>query len=837
MSFSPGTWLGPYEITALLGVGGMGEVYRARDSRLERTVALKVMRSGVAADENHRKRFLREARATASFRHSGIAIFYDAGESENCLYLAMEYVPGHTLQQELARGPIPSRLLKDYSLQIAAAVEHAHACGILHRDIKAANIMVAEGGVLKLLDFGLAQNILSREETATAVTAAGTVVCTLQYCAPEVLAGRAASVRSDIYNLGVLMYEMACGRLPFDGLDGSSLVSAVLRGEAPPVRQRNPAAPERIAEVIARAMAVDPQERFQSAAELVAALRIMEGRPGSAAVGLERATPVIAVLEFANLSGDTATDWLATGLAETITADLRKLRAVRPVSRERVQQELRGLTDKTDFRALATRLNARWLITGSYQRSGDRIRITPRLLEPASGDVALTGKIDGAWDDIFDLQDRVVSELMRALEVEMDSSARQRIAAPETLRLEAYEQYAQGLKSFSMLGKDSLETARRHYECAIELDPDYAVAYSALGQTYAMRWIHRNDPDDLTRASGCLERALELDPESGVPYGVLCYVYGRQNKLKAALQAGLKAVRHNPDLFMSHYFYGFASWLAGLEISDTFLQAAVEHFLNSIQIEPSLSPSWLHIGTIAMHTGEYDRAEQLVLETVQLQNSNRAISHLPFAELILAAISMRRMDWAKALEWHERGLQYLATIDHMYREAAIALNACGMADVHLRQGHVDRALADTHHAWRIVQEFPRMMAHNRILTRTMANMAAAYAADGDRARAGQLLNEASSHLEIVFANPGGLIQGVATFELCHALAVAHIRLNDLGAARDLLTKAIEKGSRDLRWLQSDPELAPVRQGSGIDLLMERVRGFPPLHFGARSKAA
>jgi tetratricopeptide (TPR) repeat protein len=465
------------------------------------------------------------------------------------------------------------------------------------------------------------------------------------------------------------------------------------------------------------------------------------------------------------------------------------------------------------------------------------VRITPRLLEPATGDEVVTGKIDGAWDDIFDLQDQVVSELMRALKVELDSSARARIAAPETLRLEAYEQYAQGRKSFSMLGKDSLEAARRHFEIAIELDSDYAVAYSALGQTYAMRWIHRNDPDDLSRASGCLERALELDPELGEPFGILCYVYGRQNKLEEAIQAGTKAVQRSPDAYMSHYFLSFATWIAAQEISDRFFQCAVEHLLNSIQIEPALSPSWLHLGTVAMHTGDYDRAEPLVLQTLELQNSNRAISHLPFAEMILAGISMRRMDWAKALEWHERGLEYLAAIDHMYRETAIAMNACGMADVHLRQGDAHQALADLHRAWRVVREFPRMMANNRTLTRTLAGMAAAYAAQGESGRAEQLLNEASSHLDTVFSNPGGFIHGVATFELCHAVAVAHIRLNHLGPARDLLTKAVEKGWRDLHWLKSDPELAPVRRDGSIDALIERVAALPPLHFGARLKGA
>src|SRR6202171_737587 len=335
MSLSPGTRLVPYEVIRLLGAGGMGEVYHARDSRLDRTVAVKVLRSSVAADESHRQRFLREARATAAFSHPGIAAFYDAGESGDLLYLAMKYVPGHTLQVELVKGPLPSRSLTDYSLQIATALEHAHARGIIHRDIKPANIMVAEGGALKLLDFGLAQSILLREETETALTVAGTMVGTLQYCAPEVLAGRAATIRSDIYNLGAMMYEMACGRLPFAGLEGPSRISAVLRGEAPPVRTRHPAVSERIGQASATAIATQPRERFQSAAELAAALRTMDESPGNAAVMLERAMPVIAVLDFGNLSGDPAMDWLGTGLAETIAADLRRLNAVGVVRRER----------------------------------------------------------------------------------------------------------------------------------------------------------------------------------------------------------------------------------------------------------------------------------------------------------------------------------------------------------------------------------------------------------------------------------------------------------------------------------------------------------------------
>lgn len=828
--------LGPYEIFERIGAGGMGDVYRARDSRLDRTVAIKVIRSVLSADEHYRKRFLREASATAALSHPGIAVLYESGDVGDCLYLAMEYIAGHTLQQELAKGPVPSQSLRQFSLQMAAALEHAHARGIIHRDIKPGNVMLADGGVLKLLDFGLAQIIRPHEETATALTIAGTIVGTLHYCAPEMLAGRVATVRTDIYSLGVVMYEMACGRLPFAGLDTPSLISAALQGQVPPLRKRNPAISEFLANVIERAMALSPHDRFQSCAELAAALRTMEGRPDKATIFIERAAPVIAVLDFENLSGDSAIDWFGTGVAETIAADLRKLGTTQVVSRDRVQLEVRRAADSKDMAAIGSRLKARWLVTGSYQRAGNRIRITPKLLESSTGEGVTIAKIDGGWDEIFELQDRLVGEIVHALELEMDSSGRKRIAEPETLRLEAYEQYAEGQKHFQTLGKDSLENSRRHFERAIELDPDYAVAYSALGQTYAMRWIHRNDPDDLARASGCLERALELDPELGEPYGTLCYVYVRQNKLEKGIQAGLKAVGHNPDAYFPHYYLGVAYWAAGQEISYPYLQEAVEHFLKSIQIEPLLSPSWLNLGTLALYSSANDRAHQLIAEALELQRSNRAISALPFAEMILAAMSMRRLDWEQSLEWHERGLKYLAQLDHVYRETAIALNACGMADVHLRLNNPDRALADLHRAWRIAREFPRMMAHNRVLTRTMAGMSAAYAALSDTGRAKQLLNEAASHLETALLNPGGSIHGVFTSELCYALAVAHIRLNNVDSAYALLAKAVEKGWGDSQWFECDPELAPARQRGAIDPLIEQVRRRPPLRFRVGAQA-
>jgi tetratricopeptide (TPR) repeat protein len=352
-----------------------------------------------------------------------------------------------------------------------------------------------------------------------------------------------------------------------------------------------------------------------------------------------------------------------------------------------------------------------------------------------------------------------------------------------------------------------------------------------------MRWIHRNDPDDLARAAGCLERALELDPESGAPYGQLAYVYLRQNRIEKSLESGAKAVRFNPDVSISHYYLALAAWTAGFEISDSYFQEAVEHLLNAIEVEPTFSASWLNLAAIAMQTGAYDRAESLVGEVLSLRASGRAIVELPFGEMIQAEICARRLDWNKAMEWHEHGLKYLSQIDSVYRETAIALHRCGKAEIQLRQNNPQDALAELHRAWRTAQEFPNMMTHNRVLIRTMAGMASAYSALGEQARAEQLLKDAVKYLEAALLNPGGLIHGVMPDDLCHPMAVAYVRLNNSDAAVGVLAKAVAKGCRDAAWMESDPELKELVESGRISSLIEKMRQFPALQFRSGEKLA
>jgi serine/threonine-protein kinase len=252
----------------------------------------------------------------------------------------MEYVEGRSLQEQLAAGPLSIDCVADYTIQIADALEHAHCKGILHRDIKPANIMVTPEGRAKLLDFGLAKLLEGRDETCSALTAPGNWMGTLQYCAAEVLRGREADRRSDIYSLGVVLYQMASGHLPFEGLDGHSLVSAILSGQRRPARSSNPLIGAALDGFIMLAIAADPDQRPQSAAEFSRTLgEVVRGMAPQPSV--VQAAPVLAVLDFQNITDDGSVAWLGSGLAETLTADLKRLKLVRVVSRERVQEAAR----------------------------------------------------------------------------------------------------------------------------------------------------------------------------------------------------------------------------------------------------------------------------------------------------------------------------------------------------------------------------------------------------------------------------------------------------------------------------------------------------------------
>ena len=415
--------LGPYRLDQKIGEGGMGSVYLATDTRLARSVAVKVVSREFAQTSEARAHFLREARAAASLSHSNIATVYDFGESSQGPWLVMKYVEGRPLLADVS-GPLCESKWTRYAIEIAAALSHAHARSLIHRDIKPLNILITADDRVKIIDFGLARAIRESAAATNSITAPGVFIGTLSYSAPEVLLGGSASARSDVYSLGAVLYQMACGEQPFAGLTGDELIFAVLTGNYPACRIRNPLLAPGIEELIDVCMSREPAFRYKDGAAVLNALRDRDQAIAHSKANPAR--PTVAILNFRNVGGSSDLERLGTGIAETLYADLAKMNSFRVAGRNRVAQILRRLDDPHDQASVALdlvrELDACWVLTAGYQQIGKRIRFTVALLEAATGDFLVTEKIDGLRTHLFDLQDRVVSTIRDALTIRLDRS-------------------------------------------------------------------------------------------------------------------------------------------------------------------------------------------------------------------------------------------------------------------------------------------------------------------------------------------------------------------------------------------------------------------------------
>ncbi len=820
-----GRLLGQYRIQSKLGEGGMGAVYLAHDEVLRRPVAVKVLQTGLLHDPVAKTRFFREARTIAALSHPSITMVYQAGEQDSTSYLAMEYVTGHTLREELSRGPIGAARLLRFAIQLSSALEHAHSRGVLHRDIKPANVMLPAGEQIKLLDFGIAKVLTPSDTTDNSqpLTASGTWVGTLLYAAPEVISGHPASFKSDVYSLGVLLYEMACGQNPFSEMAPSSLTAAILQGKVEPLSVRNPAMPSSIATVIRRAMAPHPDDRYATAGELLDALQ-------RCSLSNDKASPpdsgCLVVLDFQNLSGDGGMNWLGTGIAETLISDLKKVKPLQVVSPDRVQASLRAL-GAADAAALGERLGAHWVVSGSYQLAGTRLRITPRILSVSTGEVAATGKVDGAYEDIFGLQDRVAQEVVAALRMQVDSSTMERILAPDTRHLQAYEAYAQARVHFNRFGKTSLEDARQLFERAVQLDPDYAMAHSGIGAAYCMRYIHRSDSADLCRAVSHLERARELDHELAEPYPWLCYAYMRQAKLQEAIAAGQRGVELQPDLVTAHYFLATA-YTIGSQLRPELYQPAADELIAALRLDPQWLPTWLVLADIAVLNGMYDIAEHCGREMLKRAAGGGGVQPFPGAETLLANAAFRIGEWTRALQHCREATQSLSGIDHMYREMLLAVTSCISGDCHIRLGQAESALVEFRRAWQMVGEFPRMLGKDRVKLRAACGLALAYAVADDAERAQEWRTSIEELLPLLIAHPESWVFDSSIAQLWQHAAIAFLRGGQRERAVEMVEQAYRFGERDIRWLNSDPEYEPIRSEPRFQAVLRQIEGASPL---------
>ena len=541
-------------------------------------------------------------------------------------------------------------------------------------------------------------------------------------------------------------------------------------------------------------------------------------------------TMSVVVLEFENLSRDESSDWLSTGLAETLTADLRGLRSVHVASRDSTSAMMRQMNNAaardagTDYLELGRQMGADWIITGSYQQVGGRLRITTQLLDVRSGEITAVGKTDGTWDEIFEVQDRVASSLIEALKLTDDAATLERSVVPETRLLEAYEQCSLGRRGLYRMGKGTLEDALQHFESALALDPDYAMAHSGLGSTHAMRFIHTTNPQDLRVARAHLERARDLDPELAEPYPWLCYVYIREGRLHEALQMGERGVYLLPDLVHAQYFLA-AVYLALCETTPVYWQRAANHMREATTIDPRWQAAWWALAVIALFNGNYEGAEQFAHHLLRLNSNETGALRFIGAEVVLGTVEQRRGNFEGATRWFTESLTTHGRSAHVYRDLTCTMSSCGLGDSHLRYGSADLALTHYRRAWQSVQEAPTMLAHERAGTRALAGLAAAHAAKGELERARELLSQALQWL--ANARQAIHITPVAWLaELLYTIAVAQVRVQRTSDALDTLEQALGAGWHDADWLERDPEMRPLLREPRFVGFIEQVRRLP-----------
>jgi serine/threonine protein kinase len=521
MALSPGTRIGQYEVLAQLGAGGMGEVYRAHDSRLGRDVALKVLHPDVARDEVRLERFTREARAVAALNHPHIVTIYSTENVDGVRFLTMELVEGETLAALVAVDRLPIERFLEIALALSDALSAAHQKQITHRDLKPGNIMVSHDGRVKILDFGLARvggSGIDIGATREAVTQVGMVVGTIPYMAPEQVEGHATDARSDLFSLGVVFHELLTGQRPFTGSSTAALMSAILRDTPRNVTAERPDVPEALARLIGYCLQKRPEDRIQTARQIHDEIRRLKqenqsgaSRPrSSGALIVAPELHSIAVLPFADLSPGKDQDWFCDGIAEEILNALSRLPDLRVAARASTFS-LRGKAD--DLRAIGDKLNVQTVLEGSVRRAGERVRITAQLSDVQQGRQLWSERFDRELKDIFDIQDEIARAIVERLKVTLVKGQNERLVPKVTANIDAYQLLLKGRILLTRRGRAIID-AMSYFEQAVALDPHLGEAHALLADAHRLTALYglRPPTEAMSRARAAAERALAIDP-------------------------------------------------------------------------------------------------------------------------------------------------------------------------------------------------------------------------------------------------------------------------------------------------------------------------------------
>jgi tetratricopeptide (TPR) repeat protein len=580
--------------------------------------------------------------------------------------------------------------------------------------------MLDGSGRVKVLDFGLARFLESRGDgpsvaTTARMTLPGIVLGTVSYMSPEQALGRRVDPRADLFSLGVVLYEMLTARLPFDGATVTEIIDRVLHHDPPPPSRLTAAVAPDVDAIVKQALEKDPAMRYQTArafaADLRAAierLRLSASRslgatqrlaPAGSTPGVRGAAAVersVAVMTFSNITREPADDWIGTGIAETVTADLKKIQGLTVIARARVFDAVKNLSTgelaRLDDRLaidVGRRLGAAWVVAGGYQRLGNQIRITAQFMGARTGELVRTVKVDGTIAEIFDLQDRIVYELSKDLNLTLGIGEIEGIGRDETQSMEAYEAYSRGMMNLRMAGRESLDRAIAFFERALSHDPAYASAWAALGAAYGLKGSFLTLPDLVEKAIEVGRKAIELNPKLGSAHAWLGSALGDSNRHEEAIAAYAEALRLEPDDAMARSGLARVYWI-GLGRVDE----AIAEFERVIELNPESGYSYLQLSLLYALRGRLADAERVASQAVDLQE--RYLSGSEGLQVVgahsrLGYVYYRQKRYDDAIRQYERELAFMSSSDHALRDRMTIEVTQKLGAAWLRKGRRDDA--------------------------------------------------------------------------------------------------------------------------------------------------
>ncbi|MBZ5701165.1 MAG: protein kinase [Acidobacteriia bacterium] len=640
-----GLALGHYRILEKIGQGSMGDVYLARDEHLDRQVAIKVLPAGTFSDESTRKRFHQEALFLSQINHPGIATIYDFDTQENIDFLVTEYIPGVSLSEKLAQGLLAEGEILPLALQLVSALLAAHSHGLIHRDLKPSNLRLMPDGRLKLLDFGLAQSLPSVSgtgSTGSTDNTSGSFAGTLCYMPPEQFQGQPPDARSDIYAVGVILYEMATGHRPFEQKLLTSFSEAVLHQRPPAPRGLRPDLSPRLEQILLRCLEKNPEFRYQSCADLLADLK-------RAAIPDTQAESSLAVLYFENLAGRPEEEYFRDGITEDITTELSRINGLRVFSRSAVLP----YRDKpvTPFQ-LGIQLGASHVLEGSLRREGDHLRITAKLVETRNAHCLWAERYDRQISDVFAIQDEIASNIARSLRLVLSDQDRRAIEKLPTADINAYDFYLRGRQFFRQFRRKGFDFARQMFARAIEIDPAYARAYAGIADCSAFLYMYWDSTaDNLRQADEASRKALELDPDLAEAHASRGLTASLQKQYAEAERELQIAIRLGPKLFEPYYFLARSCYAQGkLKEAATWFERASAGYPEDYQAPLLLASSLRGLGRLQEAEAAYRRGLLAAEKHLELHPDDARA-------LYLGAIALSQLgDKPRSSEWAERAL-------------------------------------------------------------------------------------------------------------------------------------------------------------------------------------